>query len=121
MASATPTPLPAFSPLDLATTFCSNIHFHQSLHIPASPEHERLRVTYATTTNFGQKELPVVLFCHPMGAARHLIYKFEEVAKKEGVRVLIVDRYVWPFSNSSTNIFFGSERQEQWESNWKTR
>jgi hypothetical protein len=30
-----------------------------------------------------------------MGAARHLIYRFEEVAKKEGVRVLIIDRYVF--------------------------
>jgi hypothetical protein len=36
----------------------------------------------------------VVLFCHPMGAARYLIYMFEEVARKEGVRVLIIDRYV---------------------------
>jgi predicted dienelactone hydrolase len=85
------------SPLDLATTFCSNISFHQSLYLPASSSHERLRVTFATTTNFKQKELPVVLFCHPMGTARHLIYRFEEVAKKEGIRVLIVDRYVLLF------------------------
>jgi hypothetical protein len=83
------------SPLDLATTFCSNISFHQSLHLPASSSHERLRVTFATTTNFGAKDLPVVLFCRPMGAARHLIYRFEEIAKKEGVRVLIIDRYVF--------------------------
>jgi hypothetical protein len=32
-----------------------------------------------------------------MGTARHLIYRFEEVAKKEGIRVLIVDRYVLLF------------------------
>jgi hypothetical protein len=89
-----PTPLSEVSPLDLATTFCSNICFHQSIHLPASPEHDRLRVTFATTTNFDASELPVVLFCHPMGAARYLIYMFEEVAKKEGVRVLIIDRYV---------------------------
>jgi hypothetical protein len=120
MTPTTPTLAP--SPVDLATTFCSNISFHRSLYLPVSSEqHERLRVTFATTTNFGMTELPVVLFCHTMGAARYLIFEFEEVAKKEGVRVLIIDRYVWPFSNSSTNIFFGSERQEQWESNWKTR
>jgi hypothetical protein len=38
----------------------------------------------------------VILFCHPMGAARYLISMFEEVARKEGVRVLIIDRYVCP-------------------------
>jgi hypothetical protein len=53
-------------------------------------------VTFATTTNFESAELPVVLFCHPMGAARYLIYMFEKVARKEGVRVLIIDRYVFP-------------------------
>lgn len=85
-------PLPE-TPLDKATTFCSNINFHRSLHLPATSTHERLRVTYATTTNFENAELPVVLFCHPMGAARYLIFGFEEVAKREGVRVVIVDRY----------------------------
>jgi hypothetical protein len=29
-----------------------------------------------------------------MGAARYLIYGFEETARREGVRVLIIDRYV---------------------------
>jgi hypothetical protein len=33
-----------------------------------------------------------------MGAARYLIYGFEEMAKREGVRVLIIDRYVLCFS-----------------------
>jgi predicted dienelactone hydrolase len=92
MPAATP------SPLDVATSFCSNIKFHRNLHLPASLDHGRLRVTYATTTNFGDKRLPVVLFCHPMGAARYLIYGFEEMAKREGVRVLIIDRYVLCFS-----------------------
>jgi predicted dienelactone hydrolase len=89
-----PTPPPKPSPFDLATTFCSNIYFHQSIHLPASTEHDRLRVTFATTTNFDDQQLPVVLFCHPMGAARYLIYMFEAVAKREGVRVLIIDRCV---------------------------
>ncbi|KAI4756888.1 hypothetical protein E4T52_09051 [Aureobasidium sp. EXF-3400] len=89
MPAATP------SPLDIATSFCSTINFHRSLHLPASPDHKRLRVTYATTTNFGDKQLPVVLFCHPMGAARYLIFGFEEVARKDGVRVLIIDRMLW--------------------------
>ncbi|KEQ75219.1 hypothetical protein M436DRAFT_25653, partial [Aureobasidium namibiae CBS 147.97] len=80
------------SPLDAATTFCSNINYHRSLQIPASLSHERLRVTYATTTNFEDETLPVVLFCHPMGAARYLIFGFEELATKEGVRVVIIDR-----------------------------
>jgi hypothetical protein len=91
-----PIPSPEATPLDLATTFCSDICFHQSIHLPASPEHDNLRVTFATTRNFDESaELPVVLFCHPMGAARYLIYMFEEVARIEGVRVLIIDRYVF--------------------------
>lgn len=36
----------------------------------------------------------MILFCHPMGAARYLIFGFEEMARREGVRVLIIDRYV---------------------------
>jgi hypothetical protein len=106
----TPTTPPSeASPLDLATTFCSNIYFHQRIHLPASSEHEQLRVTFATTTNFDDPELPVVLFCHPMGAARYLIYMFEEVAKKEGIRVLIIDRYISPFpSHLVLEAFFAS-------------
>lgn len=101
---ATPIPLTSSrsSPLDNAITFCSNIYYHRSLHIPASSSHGKLRVTYATTTNFENAELPVVLFCHPMGAARYLIFGFEEAARREGVRVVIVDRYVcFPLPSSS--------------------
>lgn len=43
-----------------------------------------------------------------MGAARYLIFGFEEVAKREGVRVVIVDRYAFSsplslFSESSSS------------------
>jgi predicted dienelactone hydrolase len=88
------TPIPTTASDD-AITFCSNLHFHQSIYIPASTSHPKLRVTFSTTTNFGnaeEEELPVILFCHPMGAARYMIYGFENLAKKVGVRVVIIDR-----------------------------
>lgn len=88
------TNLKATSPtaLDTAITFCSNASFHQSIYLPASSSHPKFRVTFSTSTNFRDESLPVVLFCHPMGAARYLIYGFDEMAKREGVRVVIVDR-----------------------------
>ncbi|KAI5242794.1 hypothetical protein E4T43_04567 [Aureobasidium subglaciale] len=79
-------------PFDAATKFCSQRCFHQSIILPATADHAPLRVSYATTTNFCNESLPVVLFCHPMGAARYLIFEFEEMAKKEDVRVVIIDR-----------------------------
>ena len=48
----------------------------------------------------------MMLFCHPMGAARYLIFGFEELARREQVRVVIIDRYVLYFLVSSTDIFF---------------
>ncbi|KAI4740458.1 hypothetical protein E4T50_09105 [Aureobasidium sp. EXF-12298] len=85
------TPIPTTASDD-AITFCSNLHFHQSIYIPASTSHPKLRVTFSTTTNSNDENLPVVLFCHPMGAARYMIYGFENLAKKVGVRVVIIDR-----------------------------
>jgi hypothetical protein len=46
-----------------------------------------------------------------MGAARHLIYRFEEIAKKEGVRVLIIDRYVFLFYASE--VFWKCRKEKE--------
>lgn len=42
-------------------------HLHQHFWVPANEAlgHGRLRVTYATTSNFADDGLPAVLFCHP--------------------------------------------------------
>lgn len=42
-------------------------HFHQCFWIPASEAsgNVRLRVTYATSSNFDDESLPVALFFHP--------------------------------------------------------
>ncbi|KEQ92145.1 hypothetical protein AUEXF2481DRAFT_432976 [Aureobasidium subglaciale EXF-2481] len=91
MTTSTP-PQPPSSPFDAATAFSSQSCFHQSITLPATADHEALKVTYATTTNFSNEGLPTILFCHPMGAARYLIYEFEHLATTTGVRVLIIDR-----------------------------
>lgn len=93
--TATSTATKATTATDDAITYCSNRSFHQCIHLPATSQHPRLRVTFATTTNFdndAEEELPVILFCHPMGAARYMIYGFEHLAKKMGVRMVIIDR-----------------------------
>lgn len=68
--------------------------FHQCFHISATEKHDRLRVTFATTTNFEQTELPVVLFVGPMFGNRYFCLSFDKVAKENGVRVICIDRYV---------------------------
>ena len=45
-------------------------HFHQVFWLPESELHGRLRITYATTSNFVDKNLPVVLICAPMFGGR---------------------------------------------------
>ncbi|KAI4725807.1 hypothetical protein E4T49_06410 [Aureobasidium sp. EXF-10728] len=80
------------SATDKAITFCSNTHFHRSLRIPATTSRPTLRVTFATSTNFAAQELPVILFCHPMGCARYLIFRLEHLAVRVGVRIVVVDR-----------------------------
>ncbi|KAI5197998.1 hypothetical protein E4T39_07008 [Aureobasidium subglaciale] len=80
------------SPVDAAITFSCHENFHQSIILQATADHKALRITYATTTNFSNEELPVILFCHPMGAARYLTYEFEYLAVSTGVRVVCIDR-----------------------------
>jgi len=81
--------------LEQATKFCSDGCFHQSLWLPATTSRLRLRITFATSTNFvagGLEEMPTVLFCLPMGASRLSIYEWDYVACEVGVRLIFIDR-----------------------------
>lgn len=78
--------------VDTAIAFCSQKCFHQCLYLPQTSHHLRIRVTYATTTNFEDVNLPVVLFCTPMGASRLLIFEFDHTAHEAGVRMIFIDR-----------------------------
>lgn len=78
-----------------AAAFCSHGCFHQSIWLPATTLHQKLRVTFATTRNFNAEnasQLPTALFCLPMGASRLLIYHLDHAAHKAGVKLIVIDR-----------------------------
>jgi len=67
-------------------------HIHQCLWLPPTESHGKLRVTFATTSNFSDNTLPVILFCPPMFGGRSLALHFDYLAKQTGVRLLCADR-----------------------------
>ncbi|THY02793.1 hypothetical protein D6D03_04835 [Aureobasidium pullulans] len=80
---------------DDAIAFASQKCFHQSITIDPTSAHQKLRVSFATTSGFdddGKNDLETILFCGGMGASRLLLYRFDALAKKEGVRVIFIDR-----------------------------
>ncbi|THZ60110.1 hypothetical protein D6C85_09871 [Aureobasidium pullulans] len=80
---------------DDAITFASQKCFHRSITIGPTSAHQKLRVSFATTSGFdddGKNGPETILFCGGMGASRLLLYRFDALAKKEGVRVIFIDR-----------------------------
>ncbi|THZ15475.1 hypothetical protein D6C89_09709 [Aureobasidium pullulans] len=81
---------------DDAIAFASQKCFHRSITIGPTSAHQKLRVSFATTSGFddddGKNGLETILFCGGMGASRLLLYRFDALAKKEGVRVIFIDR-----------------------------
>jgi hypothetical protein len=69
-------------------------HLHQCLWLPETQDHPRLRVTFATTSNFDDEKLPAILFIPPMFGSRWLVLEADKVARDSGVRVVIPDRYL---------------------------
>jgi hypothetical protein len=78
--------------MDEAIKIVCDKHFHQSFWLPSTSQHDRLRVTYATTTNFEDESLPVILFCGPMFGSRWNAQDFDYFIRKHGVRIIFVDR-----------------------------
>lgn len=80
---------------DDAIAFASQKCFHRSTTIGPTSAHQKLRVSFGTTSGFdddGKNDLETILFCGGMGASRLLLYRFDALAKKEGVRVIFIDR-----------------------------
>jgi len=81
---------------DDAIAFASQKCFHRSITIGPTSAHQKLRVSFATTSGFDDDDdkngLETILFCGGMGASRLLLYRFDALAKKEGVRVIFIDR-----------------------------
>ena len=67
-------------------------HLHQVFWMPGDELHGKLRVTYATTTNWEDETLPVVLICPPMFGGRWMILQFDHLAKQNGLRIVCFDR-----------------------------
>ncbi len=47
-------------------------HIHQCFWLPRNETHEALRITYSTTSNFTNADLPVILVCGPMFGSRYV-------------------------------------------------
>lgn len=69
-----------------------NICYHQCLWLPATEKHGKLRVTFATTSNFNNEALPVMLFIPPQVSTRWHITSMDHLAQVAGVRVICADR-----------------------------
>lgn len=78
---------------DTALAIVSGGHLHQSLWIPETSDHPRLRVSYGTTSNFHDESLPAVLFIPPMFGSRWFLLEMDKLARDCGVRVVFPDRY----------------------------
>lgn len=77
-----------------AITMLANRCYHQCLWIPATEKHGKLRVTFATSSNFDNDDLPVMLFVPPQFCSRYHIVEMDHLAQAAGVRLLGADRYV---------------------------
>jgi len=113
VASTTPTTpnsqfTPYASPSDYALTHAANRCFHQWTTYPSpdsKPAGERtqpgergrtqLKVSFATTSNFndpGADDLPTLFIHGPMVASRYFLAGYDYLARKMGVRVVLMDR-----------------------------
>jgi hypothetical protein len=81
------------SPRDKALKTLSAGHFHQCLWLPPTTDHPRLRVTYATTSNFHDETLLAILFIGPLFNSRYLTLEIDKLARDCGVRVIVPERY----------------------------
>jgi hypothetical protein len=77
---------------DTALATVSAGHLHQRLWLPETQNHPRLRVTYATTSNFNDVSLPAILFIPPMFGSRWFVLEIDKLARDCGVRVVLPDR-----------------------------
>lgn len=79
------------SPSIQAEEFLADVHFHQTITIPACGDHGELTVSYA---DYGvhENEAPTVRFMPGMYASRYVGCFMHFFARKHGVRLLFVDR-----------------------------
>lgn len=96
MASQSPT-----DSTDKAINILCAKHFHRAITLDVTNSHERLRVTFSTTSNFDNTSLPTVLFIGPMFCSRWHAVDLDTLASEYGVRVICSDR---PAMGGSTAV-----------------
>lgn len=78
-----------------ALEYISNPRFHQRYVLPANADHGDLVFSYADIGREASPGLPTVLFMPGMFASRYLGVYLHVMADKLGVRLIVVDRYVF--------------------------
>lgn len=90
------------------------IKFHQIFKIPATETHSELKVSYAIAGP-SDENVPTILFVAGMLGIRWLAFLFDHVATVEGVRVILIDRWVvlsliqlgvWASSCAGCTLYF---------------
>ncbi|PIB01512.1 hypothetical protein CB0940_00985 [Cercospora beticola] len=89
------------SSLDSAIRLLADRKYHQCFRLAATDKHEELRVTFATSTNFDDNVLPVVLFVGPMFGSRYFCTDYNKLAISSKIRFICVDR---PGFGGSSNV-----------------
>ena len=104
------------SPRDRALRTLSAGHFHQCLWLPQTSDHPRLRVTYATTSNFSDESLPAILFIGPLFGSRYFTLEIDKLARDCGVRVVVPERYFFVSNEiSHVNDILTKHPDQAWE------
>jgi hypothetical protein len=75
-----------------ATELMARDKFNQTLTVPGTDKHGPLKVTYAIGGPEHGEDVPTILFCCGMLATRWIVYVFNWMAEKQGVRMLFIDR-----------------------------
>ena len=76
---------------DEVIEYMCNSRFHNKITLPATNSHGLLRVTYAIV-GVEDDNAPAILWCDAMLGSRWNGTQHHDFAKKQGVRVIFVDR-----------------------------
>ncbi len=87
-------PAPIITPEEQAILLVAPRKFHQIFTLPATDKHGQMKVTYAIAGPELGEDAPTVFFCGAMFGTRWEAIEVDWLAKKEGVRVLFIDRLV---------------------------
>ncbi|KAK0107572.1 hypothetical protein ONS96_003378 [Cadophora gregata f. sp. sojae] len=83
---------PTLSAEEQANTLISQRKFHRLFTLPATNNHETLKVSYGFAGPEIEADAPTILYCGGMFATRYLGVTQDWIATQKGVRILMIDR-----------------------------